>query len=71
MALPKKLHDAVNYSSELYIPEFDSDVAGFINLSHEHLYSHQLHGELEELGAKLSGEGVILEGDFIDESQFE
>lgn len=71
MALPKKLHEAVNYSSELFIPELDSDLADFLKLDHEHLDSTNLHGKLKEVGGETVGEGVLLEDDFIDESQFE
>ena len=71
MAQPKKLHDAVNYSSELYIPELDSDLDGFVNLHHEHLEAHHLNEQLKEIGVEVSGEGILLDDGFIDESQFE
>lgn len=69
MRQPKKLHIGIEYSGDIFVPEFDMELDEYLKIHHEHLDSHNLHEELE---GEHVGEGVFLTEDFeIDSAQFE
>lgn len=72
MKQPKKLHPALEYSGDIFIPEIDMDLDEFIEFHNEHLDSHNLHEGLKDLDIEHVGESVFITEDFeIDSNQFE